>query len=146
MVKMSTIALNNTLMRRMKIDPGFWSRSRALVPASIISHMINCDLCKLFPLFNFTYTFYQVCKRNNAFKSKKMLYFWINGLETTEKECLTQQQNVFVSVFSISFSLAAYLVFNSANPLRVRFRSYTNYRHSCVAVLFIPLRSIVLWS
>ena len=59
-----------------------------------------------------------------------MLYFWINGLETTEEECFTQQYKVFVSVFSISFSLAGYLVFNSANPLRVRLRSYTNYRHS----------------
>ena len=48
----------------------------------------------------------------------------------TEEECFTPQQKVFVSVFSISFSLAGYLVFNSANPLRVRFRSYTNYRHS----------------
>ena len=59
-----------------------------------------------------------------------MLYFGINGLETTEEECFTQQQKVFVSVFSISFSLAWYLVFNSAKSLRVRFRSYTNYRHS----------------
>ena len=127
---MSTIALNNTLMRRMKIDPGFWTGSRALVPASIPSHRINCGLCELFPLLNFTYTFYQVCNRNNAFKSKKCFIFWINGLETTENECLTRQQKVFVSVFSISFSLAGYLVFNSANSLRVRFRSYTNYRHS----------------
>ena len=59
-----------------------------------------------------------------------MLYFWINGLETTEEACFTQQQKVFVSVFSISFSLAGYLVFNSAKSLRVRLRSYTNYRHS----------------
>ena len=59
-----------------------------------------------------------------------MLYVWINGLETTVEECFTQQQKVFVSVFSISFSLAGYLVFNSAKSLRVRFRSYTNYRHS----------------
>ena len=59
-----------------------------------------------------------------------MVYFWINGLETTEEECFTQQQKVFVSVFTISFSLAGYLVFNSAKPLRVRLRSYTNYRHS----------------
>ena len=58
-----------------------------------------------------------------------MLYFWINGLETTEEECFTQQPKVFVSVFSISFSLAGYLVFNSANSPRVRLRSYTNYRH-----------------
>ena len=35
-----------------------------------------------------------------------MLYFWINGLETTEEECFTQQQKIFVSVFSVSFSLA----------------------------------------
>ena len=48
----------------------------------------------------------------------------------TEIECFTQQQKIFVSVFSISFSPAGYLVFYSANPLRVRFRSYTNYRHS----------------
>ena len=70
-----------------------------------------------------------------------MLYFWINGLETTEEECFTQQQKVFVSVFSISFSLAWYLVFNSAKSLRVRFRSYTNYRHSVrrkSLMLFIP--------
>ena len=59
-----------------------------------------------------------------------MLYFWINGLETTGEECFIQQQKVFVSVFSISFSLAGYLVINSANRLRVRLRSYTNYRHS----------------
>ena len=64
-----------------------------------------------------------------------MLYFWINGLETTEEECFTQQQKVFVSVFSISFSLAGYLIFNSAKSLRVRFRSYTNYRHSLKRVL-----------
>ena len=37
-----------------------------------------------------------------------MLYFLINGLETTEEECFTQQQKVFVSVFSISFSLAGF--------------------------------------
>ena len=48
----------------------------------------------------------------------------------TEEECFTQEQKVFVSVFSLSFSLAGYLVFNSANQLRVRLRSYTNYRHS----------------
>ena len=59
-----------------------------------------------------------------------MLYFWINGLETIEEECFTQQQKVFVSVFSRSFNLAGYLVFNSAYPLRVRLRSYTYYRHS----------------
>ena len=39
-----------------------------------------------------------------------MLYFSINGLETTEEECFTQQQKVFVSVFSISFSLSGYLI------------------------------------
>ena len=53
--------------------PDFGPGSRAMVPASIPSHRINCDLCELFPLLNFTYTFYQVCNRNNAFKSK--LYF-----------------------------------------------------------------------
>ena len=39
-----------------------------------------------------------------------MLYVWINGLETTEEECFTQQQKVFVSVFSISFSLESRLI------------------------------------
>ena len=63
-----------------------------------------------------------------------ILYFWINGLETTEEECFTPQQKVFVTVFSISFSLARYLVFNSAYSPRVRVRSYTNYRHSFYAV------------
>ena len=51
-------------------------------------------------------------------------------VETTEEECFSQQQKVFISVFSISFSLAGYLVFNSAKSLRIRPRSYTNYRHS----------------
>ena len=41
-------------------------------------------------------------------------------LETTEEECFTPQQKVFVSVFSIKFGLAGYHVFNSANPPRVR--------------------------
>ena len=48
-------------------------------------------------------------------------------LETTEEECFTPQQKVFVSVFSIKFSLAGYHVFNSANPPRVR---YAIYGHS----------------
>ena len=73
--RMSTIALNNTLMRRMKIDPGFWSRVPGIGPAFIPSHRIYCDLCELFLLLNFTYTFYQVCNRNNAFKSKKCFIF-----------------------------------------------------------------------
>ena len=47
-------------------------------------------------------------------------YFWISELRTTEEECFTPQQKVFVSVFSIKFSLAGYHVFNSANPPRVR--------------------------
>ena len=38
-------------------------------------------------------------------------------LETTEEECFTPQQKVFVLVFSIKFSLAGYNVFNSANHL-----------------------------
>ena len=42
-------------------------------------------------------------------------------LETTEEECFTPQQKVFVSVFSIKLSLAGYHVFNSANPPRVQF-------------------------
>ena len=46
-------------------------------------------------------------------------------LETTEEECFTPQQKVFVSVFSIKFSLAGYHVFNSANPPRVRFEGTT---------------------
>ena len=70
-----------------------------------------------------------------------MLYFLINGFETTEEECFTQQQKVFVAVFSISFSLAGYLVVNSANPLRVRLRSYTNYRHSFLVYRFRVLSS-----
>ena len=41
-------------------------------------------------------------------------------LETTEEECFTPQQKVFVSVFSINFSLAGYHVFKLANPPRVR--------------------------
>ena len=49
-------------------------------------------------------------KANNAL-------FLDKWLQKTEEECFTQQQKVFVSVFSI----AGYLVFNSANPLRVRF-------------------------
>ena len=72
-----------------------------------------------------------------------MLYFWINGLETTEEKCFTQQQKAFVLVFSISLSLAGYLVFNSANPLRVQLRSYTNYRHS-VIVLNLNLNSLLV--
>ena len=66
-----------------------------------------------------------------------MLYFSINGLETTEEECFTQQQKVFVSVFSVSCSLSGYLIFNSAKSLRVRLRSYTNYRHSSSMGLFL---------
>ena len=73
-----------------------------------------------------------------------MLYFWINGLETTDEECFTQQQKVFVSVFSISFSLAWFLVFNSANPLRVRLRSYTNYRHSYRVNIFNKILQLQL--
>ena len=42
-------------------------------------------------------------------------------LETTNEEYLTPQQKVFVSVFSIKFSLAGYHVFNSVNPHRIRF-------------------------
>ena len=72
-----------------------------------------------------------------------MLYFWINGLEMTKEECFTQQQKVFVSVFSISFSLAGHLVFNSANPPRVRLRSYTNYLHSGVRQYIEKERNIV---
>ena len=45
-----------------------------------------------------------------------MLYFWINGLETTEEECFTQQQKVFVSVFSINFSLAWVSRFQLGKP------------------------------
>ena len=45
----------------------------------------------------------------------------ISVLETTKEEYFTPQQKVFVSVFSIKFSLAWYHVFNSANPHRVRF-------------------------
>ena len=45
----------------------------------------------------------------------------ISVLETTKEEYFTAQQKVFVSVFSIKFSLAWYHVFNSANPHRVRF-------------------------
>ena len=42
-------------------------------------------------------------------------------LETTEEECSTPQQKVFVSVVSIKFSLARYHVFNSAYPPLVPF-------------------------
>ena len=39
----------------------------------------------------------------SSYKDKKkiILYFWINGLETTEEECFSQQLKVFVSVYSI---------------------------------------------
>ena len=66
-----------------------------------------------------------------------MLYFGINRLETTEEEHFTHQPKVFVSVFSTSFSLAGYLVFNSAYPPRVRFRGYTNYRHSALFAIVV---------
>ena len=84
----------------------------------------SCFPC-LISLTHFTkfVTEIMLLKANNAL-------FLNNGLEKTEEECFTEQQKVFVSVFSISFSLAGFLVFNSANPLRVRLRSYTNYRHS----------------
>ena len=41
-------------------------------------------------------------------------------LETAKEEYFTPNQKVFVSVFSIKFSLAWYHVFNSANPYRIR--------------------------
>ena len=50
----------------------------------------------------------------------------ISVLETTKEEYFTPQQKVFVSVFSIKFSLGWYHVFNSANPNQVRFLKVRN--------------------
>ena len=103
-----------------------------MVQASIPFHRINCDLCCYFPYTHFTkfVTEIMLLKANFTLFLDK----WV---ETTKEECFTQQQKVFVSVFSISFSLAGYLVFNSVIPLRVRLRSYTNYRHSRVNAFYV---------
>ena len=57
-------------------------------------------------------------------------------LETTEEECFTPQEKVFVSVFSIKLSLAGYHVFNSASPplsiyLMLLSRSITDHHLRC---------------